>query len=109
MGKIVYESATVEPLFCSSASHHILNVCARREMKQKGVSIPRGSMQLTGIQTMEGGQLTDVTSDKASLTKHEYVTILAVGGWLSHPHISQILSVTTFMLLLTDYKAVNYH
>lgn len=70
-------------------------------MKQKGVSTPRGSMQLTGVQTKEGGQLTEVTSDKASLTKHEYVTMPAAGGWLSRP-LTMIYS-TSKHLTMTIY------
>ncbi|KAM6994176.1 neural cell adhesion molecule 1 [Tautogolabrus adspersus] len=43
------------------------------EVKLKGMSTPRGSLQQTGVQTItkEGGQLTEVTCDKAPLTKHE--------------------------------------
>ncbi|XP_044062563.1 neural cell adhesion molecule 1 isoform X2 [Siniperca chuatsi] len=43
------------------------------EVKLKGMSTPRGSMQQSGVQTLtkEGGQLTEVTCDKAPLTKHE--------------------------------------
>ncbi|XP_035020725.2 neural cell adhesion molecule 1 isoform X1 [Hippoglossus stenolepis] len=39
----------------------------------KGMSTPRGSMQQVGVQTItkEGGQLTEVTCDKAPLTKNE--------------------------------------
>ncbi|XP_076593616.1 neural cell adhesion molecule 1 [Chaetodon auriga] len=45
------------------------------EVKLKGISISRGSIQLAGVQTLtkEGGQLTEVTCDKASLTKHEKI------------------------------------
>ncbi|XP_065813936.1 neural cell adhesion molecule 1 [Labrus bergylta] len=43
------------------------------EVKLKGMSTPRGSLQQTGVQTItkEGWQLTEVTCDKAPLTKHE--------------------------------------
>ncbi|XP_037532353.1 neural cell adhesion molecule 1 [Nematolebias whitei] len=43
------------------------------EVKLKGISQPRGSLQQTGTQTLskEGGPLTEVTCDKAPLTKHE--------------------------------------
>nr|XP_019946657.1 PREDICTED: neural cell adhesion molecule 1-like isoform X1 [Paralichthys olivaceus] len=43
------------------------------DVKLKGLSTPRGSMQQVGVQanTKEGGQLTEVTCDKAPLTKHE--------------------------------------
>nr|XP_046256510.1 neural cell adhesion molecule 1 [Scatophagus argus] len=43
------------------------------EVKLKGMTTPRGSMQLTGVHTKGVGQLTEVTSDKASLTKHEKI------------------------------------
>ncbi|XP_017265335.1 neural cell adhesion molecule 1 isoform X2 [Kryptolebias marmoratus] len=45
------------------------------EVKLKGMSKPRGSLQQTGTQTLgkESGQLTEVTSDKAPLTKHEKI------------------------------------
>lgn len=44
-----------------------------REVKLKGISTPRGSVQQDGVQThiKERGQLTEVTCDKAPLTKHE--------------------------------------
>ncbi|XP_053183246.1 neural cell adhesion molecule 1 [Scomber japonicus] len=41
------------------------------EVKLKGLSTGTGSMQQTGIQTLEVGQLREVTCDKAPLTKHE--------------------------------------
>lgn len=41
------------------------------ELKLKGLSTPRGSMQMGGVQTKDSVQLTEVTCDKASLTKHE--------------------------------------
>ncbi|XP_042345060.1 neural cell adhesion molecule 1 [Plectropomus leopardus] len=42
------------------------------EVKLKGIPTPRGSVQHTGVQTLtKDGQLTEVTSDKAPLTKHE--------------------------------------
>ncbi|XP_034553796.1 neural cell adhesion molecule 1 [Notolabrus celidotus] len=43
------------------------------EVKLKGISTPRGSLQPTGVPTItkDGGQLTEVTCDKAPLTKHE--------------------------------------
>ncbi|XP_036929812.1 neural cell adhesion molecule 1 isoform X2 [Acanthopagrus latus] len=41
------------------------------EVKLKGISTPRSST--AGIKTTEGGQLTEVTCDKASLTKHEKI------------------------------------
>lgn len=41
------------------------------EVKLNGLSTPRGSVQQAGVQTKEGGQLTEVTCDKAPLTKHE--------------------------------------
>lgn len=44
---------------------------ARREVKLKGLSTPRGSMQMGGVQTKESGQLTEVTCDKAALMKDE--------------------------------------
>ncbi|XP_070407830.1 neural cell adhesion molecule 1-like [Nothobranchius furzeri] len=45
------------------------------EVKLKGISKPRGSLQQTGPQTVskEGNHLTEVTCDKAPLTKHEKV------------------------------------
>ncbi|XP_040901146.1 neural cell adhesion molecule 1 [Toxotes jaculatrix] len=45
------------------------------DVKLKGISTPRGSMQQAGVQTLskEGTQLTDVTCDKAPLTKHEKI------------------------------------
>lgn len=42
----------------------------RREVK--GISTPRGSLQMAGVKK-EAGELTEVTCDKVSLTKHEYV------------------------------------
>ncbi|KAI4810739.1 hypothetical protein KUCAC02_013671 [Chaenocephalus aceratus] len=47
-----------------------------REVKLNGLSTPRGSVQNAGVQTFPkegGGALPDITCDKASLTKHEYV------------------------------------
>ncbi|CAK6954324.1 neural cell adhesion molecule 1 [Scomber scombrus] len=41
------------------------------EVKLKGLSTPTDSMQQTGVQTLEVGQLREVTCDKAPLTKHE--------------------------------------
>ncbi|XP_054869316.1 neural cell adhesion molecule 1 isoform X1 [Amphiprion ocellaris] len=41
------------------------------EVKLKGISTPRGSIQQVGTLTKEVGQLTEVTCDKAPLTKHE--------------------------------------
>ncbi|KAM6936688.1 neural cell adhesion molecule 1 [Lycodopsis pacificus] len=45
------------------------------EVKLKGISTPRGSVQHSeaGVQTLtkDGGQLTEITCDKAPLTKHE--------------------------------------
>lgn len=41
------------------------------EVKLKGISTPRGSMQLAGVNKCTKGELTEVTCDKASLTKHE--------------------------------------
>lgn len=45
------------------------------EVKLKGISAPRGSVQHSeaGVQTLtkDGGQLTEITCDKAPLTKHE--------------------------------------
>ncbi|XP_034031216.1 neural cell adhesion molecule 1 isoform X2 [Thalassophryne amazonica] len=41
------------------------------EVKLKGVSTPRSSFQHEGVQTQTKGQLTEVTCDKAPLTKHE--------------------------------------
>ncbi|XP_073341004.1 neural cell adhesion molecule 1-like [Pagrus major] len=41
------------------------------EVKLKGISTPRSST--AGVQTKEGGQLREVTCDKASLTKHEKI------------------------------------
>ncbi|XP_070768071.1 neural cell adhesion molecule 1 [Enoplosus armatus] len=43
------------------------------EVKLKGISTPRGSIQQTGVQTLtkDGGRLTEVTCDKVPLTKHE--------------------------------------
>ncbi|XP_028986210.1 neural cell adhesion molecule 1 [Betta splendens] len=43
------------------------------EVTLKSVSTPRGSFQHTGVQTVtkEGGQLKEVTCDKAPLTRHE--------------------------------------
>ncbi|KAM9352827.1 neural cell adhesion molecule 1 [Symphorus nematophorus] len=45
------------------------------DVKLKGVSTPRGSMQQAGVHTLtrEGVQLSEVTCDKVSLTKHEKV------------------------------------
>lgn len=43
-----------------------------REVKLKGISTPRGSLQMGGVKK-EAGELTEVTCDKVSLTKHEYV------------------------------------
>lgn len=43
-----------------------------REVKLKGISTPRGSLQMGGVKE-EAGELTVVTCDKVSLTKHEYV------------------------------------
>lgn len=42
-----------------------------RELKLKGLSTPRGSLQM-GVKK-GAGELTEVTCDKASLTKHKYV------------------------------------
>lgn len=45
-----------------------------REVNLKGMDTLRGSMQQAGVQTLtKEGQLTEVTCDKAPLTKHEYV------------------------------------
>ena len=46
-------------------------------MKLNGLSTPRGSIQQKGANTLnkEQGQLTEVTCDKAPLTKHEYVHV----------------------------------
>ncbi|XP_047191993.1 neural cell adhesion molecule 1 isoform X1 [Scophthalmus maximus] len=43
------------------------------DVKLKGMTTPGGSIQQVGVQTLtkEGGQLTEVTCDKAPLTKHE--------------------------------------
>ncbi|XP_077577948.1 neural cell adhesion molecule 1 [Stigmatopora nigra] len=44
------------------------------EVKMNGMSTPRGGRHQTGVQTLsskDGEVLTEVTSDKASLTKHE--------------------------------------
>ncbi|KAM7382564.1 hypothetical protein PAMP_002290 [Pampus punctatissimus] len=43
------------------------------EVKMNGLSTPRGSMQQVEVQTKEGGGLTEVTCDKAPLTKHEKI------------------------------------
>ncbi|XP_041648327.1 neural cell adhesion molecule 1 [Cheilinus undulatus] len=45
------------------------------EVKLKGISTPTGSLQRTGVQTItkDGGALTEVTCDKAPLTKHEKI------------------------------------
>ncbi|XP_018539772.1 neural cell adhesion molecule 1 [Lates calcarifer] len=45
------------------------------ELKLKGISTPRGSIQQSGVNTLskEGGHLTEVTCDKAPLTKHEKI------------------------------------
>uniref|UniRef100_A0A8C8DJJ2 Neural cell adhesion molecule 3 n=1 Tax=Oryzias sinensis TaxID=183150 RepID=A0A8C8DJJ2_9TELE len=50
------------------------------EVKLKGISTPRGSLQSSGVQTIrkEGDQLTEVTCDKAPLTKHEKTQISTV-------------------------------
>lgn len=42
-----------------------------REVKLKGISTPRGSLQMGGVK--DSGELTEVTCDKVSLTKYEYV------------------------------------
>ncbi|XP_029307941.1 neural cell adhesion molecule 1 isoform X2 [Cottoperca gobio] len=43
------------------------------DVKLKGISTPRGSVQDAGVQTLtkEGGPVTEITCDKAPLTKHE--------------------------------------
>ncbi|XP_013858803.1 neural cell adhesion molecule 1 isoform X2 [Austrofundulus limnaeus] len=45
------------------------------ELKLKGIDKPGGSLQQTGTQTLskESGQLSEVTCDKAPLTKHEKI------------------------------------
>ncbi|RVE62475.1 hypothetical protein OJAV_G00157360 [Oryzias javanicus] len=50
------------------------------EVKLKGIGTPRGSLQNSGVQTLrkEGDQLTEVTCDKAPLTKHEKTQISTV-------------------------------
>uniref|UniRef100_H2LNB4 Neural cell adhesion molecule 3 n=1 Tax=Oryzias latipes TaxID=8090 RepID=H2LNB4_ORYLA len=50
------------------------------EVKLKGISTPRGSLQSSGVQTIrkEADQLTEVTCDKAPLTKHEKTQISTV-------------------------------
>ncbi|XP_068614849.1 neural cell adhesion molecule 1 [Brachionichthys hirsutus] len=48
------------------------------ELKLKeGITAPPGSIRLAGVQAKEAGQLTEVTCDKVSLTKHEYVYSLS--------------------------------
>lgn len=42
-----------------------------REVKLMGISTPRGSLQMGGVK--DSGELTEVTCDKVSLTKYEYV------------------------------------
>ncbi|CAG12882.1 unnamed protein product [Tetraodon nigroviridis] len=44
----------------------------QQPLKLKGISTPRGSLQMAGVKK-EAGELTEVTCDKVSLTKHEYV------------------------------------
>ncbi|KAA8591520.1 hypothetical protein FQN60_016894 [Etheostoma spectabile] len=41
------------------------------EVKLKGISTPRGSVQHAVVQTKDKGLLTEITCDKAPLTKHE--------------------------------------
>ncbi|XP_072250828.1 neural cell adhesion molecule 1 isoform X2 [Leuresthes tenuis] len=50
------------------------------ELNLKGITTPRGSIQQTVAQTLskEGGQLTEVTCDKAPLTRHEKTQIPTV-------------------------------
>ncbi|XP_024122872.1 neural cell adhesion molecule 1 [Oryzias melastigma] len=50
------------------------------EVNLKGIATPRGSLQNSGGQTLrhEGDQLTEVTCDKAPLTKHEKTQISTV-------------------------------
>lgn len=43
------------------------------EVKLKGLSTPRGSTQHAGTLTKDVGELTEVTCDKAKLTKHEKI------------------------------------
>lgn len=43
----------------------------RRELTLKGISTPRGSLQMGGVK--KEAEPTEVTCDKVSLTKHEYV------------------------------------
>lgn len=50
----------------------IFNTFVCREVKLKGLSTPRGSLQMGGVKK-EAGELVEVTCDKVSLTKHEYV------------------------------------
>ena len=58
------------------SSSHFKPSYVCREVKLKGISTPRSST--AGIKTTECGQLTEVTCDKASLTKHEYVHLFTV-------------------------------
>ena len=65
-------------MFLSSTCNHISNLClgcvcvrVYRQVRLIRISALRSST--AGVQTKEGGQLTEVTCDKASLTKHEYV------------------------------------
>ncbi|XP_074539291.1 neural cell adhesion molecule 1 [Halichoeres trimaculatus] len=46
---------------------------ANGEVKLKGISTPKGTLQNTGVQTTakDGGLLTEITCDKAPLTKYE--------------------------------------
>lgn len=50
----------------------IFKTFVSRELKLKGISTPRGSLQMRGV-NKEAGELTEVTCDKVSLTKNEYV------------------------------------
>lgn len=64
--------------------NEMLSLCVCRELKLKGLSTPRGSMQVGGVQTKDSVQLTEVTCDKASLTKHEWVAL----AYVSQPYKS---------------------
>lgn len=71
--------------------HHVPDILLSsgcREVNLKGIATPRGSLQNSGGQTLrhEGDQLTEVTCDKAPLTKHEWV----------HSHINCVTNVIVF-------------
>lgn len=74
--------------------NRVLKTFVHREVKLKGISTPRGSLQMGGVKK-EAGELTEVTCDKVSLTKNEYVPVCICFSSSSDNNVITIFKMLT--------------